>query len=242
MLRAIQVTQSLALVSLISLMNLSVVGFTKIAQSQEIKDDDQLELPERRKGGGGRPSDDICNFSQNRLTALIPKNLLGMTAANSPKLFFYIPQIPQSKDIEFVLRDQNDQLVYEKILTPTEQAGIMSFQIPQLEKSNSLKANEQYHWYLSVICNAQDRSKDVVVEGLLERVAINSTLATKLSQAPLIEKVKLYQQANLWQDAITTLVALKRSQPNDSQVIEMWNQLLQSANLDLSLIKEPLIN
>ncbi len=249
------------MLSLASLLSLSLADVLKPAQAQTTTDnglismpdrrkpggqrDPLLEAPERRKPGGKRDLElwaqgNRCNFDQERLTALIPKNLLGKTVSASPSLFFSIPAIPKSISVEFVLRDQNDQLVYETSFKGTEKVGIINLTIPTQTKESLLKNQQEYHWYLSIICNAQDRAKDVVVEGLLQRINLNPDLEKQFAQATPIDRVKLYQTHNLWQDTLSILAALKQANPSDPKVLELWQQLLASVELDEAIAQEPL--
>jgi hypothetical protein len=254
MLERIHFKNFLTIIGLASLLNLGTVSLPSSVRAQPTDSGDSLQLPERRIGGAPRDpqsssllaraeiQNSSCNFRNNQLVALIPKNLLGVTAAESPTLYFQVPQIAPTKTIEFVLRDRDDRLVYEKALTPSGKAGLMSLQIPTSDRSQSLKIDQEYHWYFSVICNPKDRAKDVVVEGLLQRVQLPSTLANQLDKAALIEQVKFYQEAHLWQETLNVLAQLKRAYPNDPTVLAMWTKLLESVDLDRAIAKEPLID
>ena len=249
MLARIHYSKVITIICLASLLNLSSASFPGLVRAQSSNntenDTEQLEGPDRRIGGGGRPAES-CLFNKNQqpLTAIIPKNYLGITAVASPTLFFYVPQIeqPQEVEVEFVLRDPNDKLVYETTFTLTGNAGIISLVLPDSKELNLLKINQDYHWYFSTICNPQDRSKDIVVEGLIRRVKLDPVLADKLAQATQIERVRLYLEANLWHDALTALAELKRSRPKDPAVLNMWTQILRSADLNEAIAQEPLID
>ena len=244
MLERIHFSKILTIIGLASLLNLSSVSFLRSVRAESSQQNNgqnqRAGLPGKRVGAGSRRG--YCDFDPKKVTALIPDTFLGVTATASPTLLFYVPEIAQQKKVEFVLRDPKDGLIYEKTLTATGKAGIISIKLPASAESELLKINQYYHWYFSIICDPGDRSKDVVLHAWIQRVEADPILARELTQATPIEKVKLYQEANLWHETLNTLVELKRSRPKDPTVLDMWIQLLQSVSLNETLAQEPLID
>ena len=197
---------------------------------------DSIEAPMRRKPGGSRDllSNNSCRFDPQELTALIPESLKGATTSASPTLFFAVPSISANTSLEFVLRDANDRLVYEKTVPGLGQAGILPMALPP----NTLSPSQDYHWYLSVICNNRDRAYDLVVEGFVQRLALDFNQKQSLD---LANQIKFYQTRNLWQDQLAFLVDLKRDHPNDPEVTNLWKQTLKSVNLDEAIAANPLL-
>jgi hypothetical protein len=197
---------------------------------------DSIEAPMRRKPGGSRDllSNNSCRFDPQELTALIPESLKGATTSASPTLFFAVPPISAKTSIEFVVRDQNDRLVYENTVQGLGQAGILPMTLPP----NTLSASQDYHWYLSVICNNRDRAYDLVVEGFVQRLALDANQKTNTDPE---DRIKFYQTRNLWQDQLAFLVELKRDRPNDPEVKTLWQQTLKSVNLDEAIAANPLL-
>lgn len=197
---------------------------------------DSIEVPMRRKPGGSRDllSNNSCRFDPQELTALVPQSLSGATASASPTLFFAVPAISPKTSVEFVLRDQADQLVYERTMPGLGQKGILSITLPP----QTLTSSKDYHWYLSVVCNGRDRAYDLVVEGFVKRLSID---LTQKPDANLEEKLGFYQTKKLWQDQLSFLVELKRDRPNDPLVLSVWQQTLKSVNLDESIATNPLL-
>ncbi|MEB3311641.1 MAG: DUF928 domain-containing protein [Snowella sp.] len=197
---------------------------------------DTIEAPMRRKPGGSRDllSNNTCRFDPQQLTALVPQSLNSATASASPTLFFAVPIISQDTSIELVVRDETDQLIYEKFSSGLGQAGILSVTLPK----NMLKPSGEYHWYLSVICNQRDRAYDYVVEGIVQRVAMSPS---STQNGNWEEQIKQYQAQNLWQDKLAVLADLKRQRPNDPQTLTLWQETLRSVNLDEAIAVSPLL-
>ncbi len=194
-------------------------------------------LPVYRIGGGSRGN---CLANQDQLIALVPENSVSITASTTPQLFFYIPETSQSNLVEFVVRNQQDELVYETFLETGDRSGIITIELPESISQELQKTNEDYHWYLSMICNRQKRSHDIVVEGWLRRVEINPAIIPKLHNASPLEQASLYQQQGIWHDALS-VIAQERKNPNYPDTTQAkWNELLNSIGLE-ELANQPLI-
>ncbi len=207
----------------------------------EVEEEETVEAPQRRKPAASR-NDNQCNFNPQELVALIPENLRGKTTVTSPTLYFSVPAITANIEIEFVLRDPQDRLVKKQTFSGQGRAGIMPLKLPQVPLVSGSNANGSYHWYLSIICNQSDRADDVVVEGLLQPVALEANLSQQLETATLQEKLKLYQTHDLWHERLDALATMRRSQPQNAQASEQLGQLLQSVRLDPSLGQQPLLD
>lgn len=195
-------------------------------------------LPGRRVGGGTRGE---CPIEAKRLTALVPENNLGLTVADYPTFFFYVPESPIPKTVEFVLLDDGDRQVYETSFMTAGTGGVINLSLPVNAGLPPLTIGKNYHWYFSVVCNPVNRAEDIFVEGWVQRVELDPILAIKLDKASMQERVNLYAAAGLWHEAITTLTNLRRDRPNDPTMIANWIQLLQSVELD-TIAQEPLFN
>ncbi len=202
-------------------------------------DEDVAQAPQRRKPAGTRPVQNQCEFNPQELVALIPEDLVGSTTTTSPTLYFSLPSITASTNIEFVLRGPNDELLEKQTFSGRGQAGIMSLKLPRVPHISS--PNHTYHWYLSVICNEADRSHDVVVEGILKPVAIESHVQEKLEGASLEQRIQVYQTYDIWHETLHTLAQMKRSQPQNAQVSQQLGKLLESVKLEPSLAQQPLL-
>ena len=195
-------------------------------------------LPIHRVGGGSRGN---CIANQGQLVALVPENTVGVTASTTPQLFFSIPETNKTHLLEFVVRNQQDELVYETLLETKDQAGIIAIELPENLQQESLKTNEHYHWYLSMICNQQKRSHDIVVEGVLKRIEIEPGLSQKLQNANAIEQANLYQQQGIWHDALSIVAQEQKTSKDRGAVQAKWTELLSALGLG-ELANQPLID
>jgi Domain of Unknown Function (DUF928) len=230
--------------SFVLVLNVIWLGLTHSAtaeqQSNQTKSTD-FGLPTHRRDGGSRGVQDSCvaNTANQNLMALIPEKTVGINASASPKLFFYVPKIKETSTLEFVLRNQKDQLIYEAFLS-TEGNGIMSVEVPGEVNSSLLKADQKYHWYLSMICNNHQRSRDIVAEGWMHQKALDQNLQEKLNNASSLEKVAIYREQGIWFDALSVLAENLDSVTENTMLRQQWSEMLGSVGLE-NLASESLI-
>lgn len=169
---------------------------------------------------------------QGKISLLSSKFVLGLTVSEYPTFWFYVPY--SGKDInsvKFVLLDENNNYVTKEPISVTVSGtpGVISVTLPKTEKP--LEVGKFYHWFLSVDCQTQDQSENTVVEGLVQRIATNSNLMRRIARATPQERVALYAQEGIWQDALTLLGELRRTQPQNTALVSDWKNLLTSIEL-----------
>jgi hypothetical protein len=192
-------------------------------------------LPGRRLGGGTRGE---CDLNGKNLIAIVPETNLGVTQAAKPNLLFYLPATSQPKLVEFILQDENFNVIYEKKLTTTKNKGIVKIDLSDDPSLAGLKVGKNYRWFFSIICNRQRRENDIAVEGWVRREVLDYKTAQLLKVATPIEKVNIYAKQGFGQDALITLADLMDKQPRNSQLSATWLQLLRSMKLD-AIAQEP---
>ena len=198
-------------------------------------------LPTHRRDGGSRGSSDNCVASakNQNLIALIPEQTIVANASATPKLFFYVPEITNQKSLEFVLRNEKDELMYEAFLS-TKGKGIMSIEIPANLDFDLLGTEKNYHWYLSMICNEQQRSHDIVVEGWMRQEKIDPAVREQLQTANnSVEQAEVYRDRGFWYDALSVL-AENVSVTKEPVVQQKWSQMLESIGLK-ELASQPFV-
>lgn len=172
---------------------------------------------------------------QKPLTALLPKNNFGLTTAQTPTFFVYIPQTTAQK-AEFVLTTETGDVVYETSVALSQTAGVVEIQLPP---STALELNKRYEWSVSVNCNIEGFDNPLIY-GEVQRVQPNSTLTQQLQNTQAQQQVAFYAEAGIWYDSVTLLAQLRRSSPGDTTLAQDWRSLLDSAGLD-AFASEPII-
>jgi hypothetical protein len=177
--------------------------------------------PERTAGGGVR-GDSCVEQEATPLTALMPVNNVGTTVSANPTLFVYVPKT-NVKEAEFSVSDDQGKDVYLETVKLTGEAGILKVSMPE---SADLKTGKDYTWSFSIICNAQERSGDIYVRGLLQRTELSDAVKSELEKLPLLEQAKIYAKAKVWNETLALVAQLRNSSPKE------WEQLLKSVGLE----------
>lgn len=196
------------------------------------------QVPGRRRGGARRGT---CPESSTQLTALAPETEVatqtlpeiyvgGTTAAEYPTLWFSIPYaLTDDLPAEFILQNDQGQDIYRVASTdfPVSERtpGVIGVSLPA---EAPLEVGQTYQWYFKLNCSSE---APLYVQGGIERIALSPGLASQLASASPSEQAALYQQNDLWYDAVTVLAQQRRSSPNNPAVESAWTSLLQTVGL-----------
>lgn len=170
-----------------------------------------------------------CFQNQKPPIPLLPPGRAAvLTTKEYPTFYFYIPSIGRkTQAMEFVLRDDdNITPLYRESFRPVRQSGIISIRIPS--NRQPLQLGKQYTWGFSLVCNRRQRDEDLYAEGKIERVQ-NENLNAQLQQTQrTLDRAVLYTIGGLWENAFSTVAALRSERPNDPVVKKYWVDLLDS--------------
>jgi hypothetical protein len=170
----------------------------------------------QRTPGGTRPEvKTACKQADPPLTALVPKSGKGLTTAEYPSFWFYIPYAPEDiHSIEFSLHNREEtHTLYRTSLRLTNTPGAIGISLPPNPK-HSLKLNESYHWYLIVSCQPKETfENDIVLDGWVTRV----------QRSP---------NQIIWYDSLTNLAKRYILEPQNTEVKNAWVKLLSSVGLE----------
>ncbi len=180
-----------------------------------------------------------ASSNQLSLTALVPKTKVGRTISDYPTFFFYLPQT-EAQLAEFILLDQSGNQIYKQTLTISNLSGTIGISIPANKNVPPLEVGKSYTWNFTVICDAQDRSSDQMEIGTVRRVELSADIRSELEKADPRQKTVIYAQNGIWQDALSTLAAARRANPNDAGLTADWESLLDSVTLG-KIAKEPIV-
>lgn len=171
-----------------------------------------------------------CEKGKIKLTALVPENNIGRTVSEYPVFFFYLPET-EAQLAEFVLQDEKGNQIYQTTLKINNSSGVIGVNIPANQNVSPLQLGKNYRWSVALICDTEDRSADVLETGIVRRVELSADIRSQLEQANSREKAVIYAQNGIWQDALFSLAAARRANPNDAQLAADWKSLLDSVKL-----------
>ncbi|MEH2048748.1 DUF928 domain-containing protein [Nostoc sp.] len=197
--------------------------------------------PQRGKppaSAGGSTRGSSCLTGKKLITPLIPPDKLGLTFAEHPTFFWYVPPSPV-KTAKFLLLDKDENVFYETSFTLPDKPGIINFKLP--DTAPALAVGKTYHWYLIIACDTQDSSKNPTVDGWVERTQPELGLSEALTKANLHKLPSIYAEAGIWHEALTSLVKLRETEPNNFKARLDWRQFFKSVGLS-AIASEPLID
>jgi len=198
----------------------------------------KVGAPGNRSGGASRGNN--CGLERKSLKAVLPVSNFGLTVAEYPSFFVYVPQ-KSTQLAEFELREENNnKAVYKTKVIVSATPGIVTINLPADKSVPPLKIGKNYHWFFSIICDPQDRSEDLFVEGWVQRIKPSPTLVSQLQKAAPRDRPAIYAEAGIWHETLTTLTALRSSAPNDLTLVADWAELLESVGLS-KIAQEPLV-
>lgn len=182
--------------------------------------------PGQRRHAGTR--DGYCSSDQE-LIALMPGTNLGLTVAERPTFWLYVPYESNRLEAEFWLKDREENEVYQQIVALKNTPGLVKVRLP--ETVSPLEVEQLYSWRFSVICNPSNRLDDAFVEGGVERVPMSSELESQLQDKNERERIAVYAENGLWFDALTMLAERRDANLPDKALEEDWVELLQQVGL-----------
>lgn len=171
---------------------------------------------------------DGCDSSGEELIGLAPEftqtnpdedSVWGQTASERPTFWFFMPYTNRTSKLEFSLQDDREENIYLSSIPAPQRPGIISVQIPVNRKP--LQVNKKYRWKLT--------AKIYCDKGVTEKYAIG-----------WVSRVNSSYANEIWYDSATTLARQLLIDPNNVQLRQDWNDLLNSADLG-KVARQPLL-
>jgi hypothetical protein len=189
-----------------------------------------------RRSGGGRRSYSVQSQVPSQLAALVPQEAnCALTSLPKPTFYFYVPALLGAEGIEFVVRDQTDTLVFETLLPPSQQSGIVALDSSLYEDFPELQVNQDYHWYFSLVEDSHNRAMDTVLEGWIKRVQTNVNLGDSESAGTDLVSSDFPASQQLWYDALREIAQLRHEDSKSTllpqHLQQQWSQVLGSVGL-----------
>ena len=179
--------------------------------------------PARRVGGATRGSGD----SDLVLNVLAPDQT-GLTTQAQPTLYWYASR-PTNTLIELTLiSDTAEVPVLSKNLQVTP-GGVQAIDL--VSYGVTLALDTEYEWFVSVVTNTNQRSKDMTSGGTVRRVAPDAAVAARVAAAGERAAPRIYAEAGLWYDAIGSLSRLIERSPADPELRALRASLLDQIGL-----------
>jgi hypothetical protein len=197
------------------------------------------DKPADTAGGASRGMSCMSTqIAANCVTALMPASQSGLTLAERPTFYIYIPE-GSSKQVLFSLTDSDGNYQYQTKFPITQTGGIISFKLP--DDAKPLEVGKSYQW-MFIVAGSQGLQPDSPgVVGKIQRIAATAELNNQLQNAKTpTERAAVYGKAGIWFDMMMTLAEQKRLSPSDPTVINTWDKLLTTEGVDATVASKPL--
>ena len=208
---------------------LPVVVTTKSPVTTQ-SEDVPLYNPPQRGAPAGRVAGGTRGFSEDLpvLSALAP-NHTGLSVHPQPTLYWYLSKaLPYP--IEFTLIDDRTVTpLLEQRLSPNQHPGVKPIHLADYHVS--LQPGMTYQWFVTIVIDPDQRSKDVVTGGAIALTASPDGLPSQLAQAGPAGAPFVYAQAGLWYDAVMAVSQLIDNAPQDHKLRRQRAALLAQVGL-----------
>jgi hypothetical protein len=167
--------------------------------------------PTGRVGGGRRGA--VADLPD--IYTLVPDHV-GYTMSGSPTLYWYLSE-RATGPVKFELT-----LIDEKSIDPLVDRQFAAPATPGLQRIRladfgvTLEPGEEYQWSISVVPDAEDRSKDLVSSGWIERVPEPEGFSERLAAAGPSGAAAVYGAEGLWYDLLAVTCEKLAQHPDDA--------------------------
>jgi hypothetical protein len=178
-----------------------------------------------RVGGGSRggPDDGLS------VQVLVPEQL-ALTTQAQPSLYWYQNKTAKTQCEVTVTEPKNPKPLLMMKSGAAVPAGIHAI---RLSKFNiKLKPDVTYKWSVAVVVDPDNRSLDVVANGVIKRIDASPDLAAKLATAADADKPALYAENGIWYDALQSISDQIDKSPKDTALRQERADLLKQVGMD----------
>jgi hypothetical protein len=182
--------------------------------------------PAGRVGGGTRGATERESFS---LLALAPDHI-GYTVREQPCLYWFISK-PTTLPVEVTVIERNGvKPALEKVVKGPEQGGIQS--VCLADHGVTLRRDVQYKWFVTLVTDADQRSKDILAGGIISLINPSPALTGKLKgDSAGMAATAVYAEEGFWYDALETISRLIDAAPDNVELRKQRATLLEQVGL-----------
>ncbi len=167
------------------------------------------------------------------MVALVPDHV-GFTMKSDPSLCWFLSQETSLPLVLTVIEERGIRPVLDVSFPRPGKAGVRCANLK--DHGLTLKQGEQYRWSIALVVDHEQRSRDIVSGGMIERMAFDEACALGLPcswSACEREAINRYAEAGLWYDAVSCLQELLQHAPGDRGLATALTRLLEQAEVPL---------
>ncbi|WP_162160861.1 DUF928 domain-containing protein [Leptolyngbya sp. PCC 6406] len=155
--------------------------------------------------------------------------ILAYGSDSRPQFWIYVPD---GYDPGMILKLQvmrNYHLVAEQDFPMPTEAGLIS-----IELDYALEPGLTYTWIAEVmVTTGPGRSGNPRSGGLVQYQPVEPGVLAQMDGLPPLERAQRYGEEGFWYEALNELAVLRRSEPNNAEVLAAWRGLLASYGLEI---------
>ena len=206
----------------------------------------QEEQPESTEGAASRHhkkcAQDVLVSRQEvalgdhlNLTAVVPDSNYGLTIADRPTFWVYLPKTSAQQAI-LSIKEENENPNWQQSINLTREAGITGIKLS--DDAPALEIGKNYQWAVILVCGKRPNPNDPVVAAWIKRVDESKVIDSQLPAKTMLEKAAWYAQKGIWYDPLDILSQAQQSSMDNWH--DIWVKYLQSAGLD-EIANEPFV-
>jgi hypothetical protein len=154
---------------------------------------------------------------------------MGLTVSEQPSLYWAISNAT-TLPVELAVMDpRKTEPVLEKRLPSPVTAGVHRIRLA--DYGVRLDPGVAYRWSVTVVPDANRRSRDILAGATIERVETQAELREKVGRSEKDRLPFLYAESGLWYDALAAISELIETAPQDSALQKQRDALLSQAGL-----------
>jgi Domain of Unknown Function (DUF928) len=180
--------------------------------------------PGGRVGGSSRGLEDRLPV----LSVLAPDHT-GLTVQEQPFLYWYLSKSTTYPVELTIIDDQSIQPLIERRISGPIQPGVQRVRLA--DYGMRLSPGVPYRWSVALVVDPDNRSRDILAGGFIERIALPEALRTQLAGAGKARVPFIYAEAGLWYDSLAAISELIDAAPNDPLLRKQRASLLEQVQL-----------
>jgi hypothetical protein len=184
--------------------------------------------PGGRVGGSSRGLDSRAGDRLPVLSVLAPDHT-GLTVQEQPSLYWYLSKSTTYPVELTIIDNQTIQPLIERRISGPIQPGVQRIRLA--DYGMRLAAGVPYRWSVALVVDPENRSRDVLAGGVIERVALPEALRAQLAGAGEARTPYIYAEAGLWYDALAAISDLIDAAPNNPSLRSQRASLLEQVQL-----------
>ena len=173
-------------------------------------------VPTRREGGATRGG--AGDLRELALSVVTPEHV-GWASSAQPDLYWFVSR-PVTQSVMLTIIPAGGAAIdplFEGMLTAPASAGIHAASLSALKVT--LETNVDYEWSISLVGDAQSRSRDILASGRVRSVPVSAELKTAIAGANNDARTEKLAGAGYWYDVVELL---RKNAPASATEISLY--------------------